>query len=161
MGSILIAYASKSGTAQDAAERIARLLSDSDLVDLAATKPALENYQAAIIGGGVRMGSVHKDTKRFIDANAAQLASMKAAYFITNCFVDNADEILNKMLPEQLKNQAVFAGSLGGRMDINALKGLDKALAKMVSKALDEGQQVNNDIDEAALQDLVSRFVQA
>ena len=158
MGSILIAYASKTGTARDAAERIARLLPDSDLVDLTADKPILENYQAAIIGGGVRMGSVHKDTKRFIDANVKKLLGIKAAYFITNSFVDSVERILDKMLPAELKHHAVFIGSLGGRMDIKNLKGLDKAIANMVSKAVDDGQQVANELDEEALHDLVSRF---
>ena len=104
------------------------------------------------------MGSVHKDTKRFIDANIAKLASIKAAYFITNCFIENAEGILDKMLPGELNGRAIFVGSLGGRMDIENLRGLDKAIAKMVSKAIDDGQQVANDLDEEALQDLVSRF---
>lgn len=158
MTKILIAYASKSGTAKEAATRIAELLPGSDLADLTQETPSFESYEATIIGGGVRMGAVHKDAKRFIDANETTLANMRTAYFITNCFSDKTDEVLDKMLPESLRGRAVFVGTVGGRLDIDSLKGLDKAIAKMVSKAVDEDQRVATDLDEDALQLLVSKF---
>jgi menaquinone-dependent protoporphyrinogen IX oxidase len=158
MGKTLIAYASKSGTAKEAAGRIAEMLPGSDLVDLTAKIPILSDYEAAIIGGGVRIGAVHKETKRFIDANTAKLETMRTAYFITNSFVDDADEIIGKMLPDNLRRQAVFTGTLGGRLDIDNLKGLDKKIAKMVSKSLDEGTRVATGLDEDALEALISQF---
>ncbi len=159
MTNILIAYASKSGTAKEAATRIAALLPGSDLADLTKETPSLEHYEAVIIGGGVRVGAVHKDVKRFIGTNEATLATMRTAYFITNCFPDKTDEILDKMLPENLRSHAVFAGTVGGRLDIDTLKGFDKTIAKMVSKAVDEDQQVATDLDEDALRLLASKFL--
>jgi menaquinone-dependent protoporphyrinogen IX oxidase len=156
MGKVLIAYASKSGTAKEAAERLAGLLPGADMVDLSIATPALEDYDAVIVGGGVRVGSVHKDTKRFIDTQGAKLEGLRCAYFITNCFIDEIDTIVDKMLPANLKAKAVFAGSLGGRLDIENLKGLDKAVAKMVSKTVDEGKPVASDLDEEAIK-LVAR----
>ncbi|MCL1847394.1 MAG: hypothetical protein FWF91_05455 [Coriobacteriia bacterium] len=158
MGKVLIAYASKSGTAKEAAERLAGLLPVADLVDLSTEAPALEDYSAAIIGGGVRVGSVHKDTKRFIDAQSAKLEGLRCAYFITNCFIDEIDTIVGKMLPANLKEKAVFAGSLGGRLDIDNLKGMDKAVAKLVSKAVGDGKPIASDLDEEALKLLASKF---
>ncbi|MCL1796938.1 MAG: hypothetical protein FWG24_01255 [Eggerthellaceae bacterium] len=166
MKNILVAYASKSGTAKEAAEKIAAELPYTELVDLAASSdtapavktPLLENYDAAIIGGGVRVGLVHNETKRFIDANKEELKTLPSAYFITNCFPESVDEIINKMLPANLKDSALFAGTLGGRLDISSLRGLDKVIAKMVSKAVDEEKPVFSELDEQAIQTLISKF---
>ncbi|MCL1890473.1 MAG: hypothetical protein FWG00_00335 [Coriobacteriia bacterium] len=158
MKKILIAYASKSGTAKEAAEKIAAALPNTVLSDLTTETPKLENYDAVVIGGGVRVGSVHKETKRFIDAHKEQLKTLPAAYFITNCFPESVDEIIGKMLPSQLKDAALFAGTLGGRMDMDKLRGLDKAIAKMVSKAVDEQKPVFSELDEQALQTLIAKF---
>lgn len=152
----LIAYASKTGTAKEAAEQIAALLPDTRLIDLSQEKPDLAAYDAAVIGGGVRVGSVHKDTKRFIDTNAGALAQMPVAFFITNSFTDGAGEIIDKMLPADLRAHASFAGTVGGRMDLSKLKGLDKAVAKMVAKAVDEGQTLAEDLDEEAIKELAA-----
>ena len=161
MGRILVAFASKTGNAKGAAKRIAGALPDCDLVDLSRQTPLLKDYDAAIIGGGVRMGSVHKDTKRFIDAHKEELMAMNCAFFITNCFEDNIEGIIAKMLPADLRAKALFSGSLGGRMDIDNLKGMDKAIAKMVSKSLEEGKAVFQALDEQALQTLVTPFLEA
>jgi len=156
----LVAFASKSGTAQEVAQRISESLPNAVLADLSNEKPSLEGFEAAIVGGGVRIGSVHKAAKRFIDANAAELANMHCAFFITNSFPETTDEILGKMLPEALRSKAVFAGSLGGRMDVDKLSGLDKTIAKMVSKAIEDEKPISNTLDEAAIEQLISKFVE-
>jgi menaquinone-dependent protoporphyrinogen IX oxidase len=165
--SILVAYASKSGTAKEAAGKIAAVLPNAELIDLAdvsstaraAKTPLHENYCAAIIGGGVRVGLVHGETKRFIDARKEELETLPSAYFITNCFPESVDEIIGKMLPASLKDSALFVGTLGGRLDINSLRGLDKVIAKMVSKAVGEQKPVFSELDEHAIQTLVSKFL--
>ena len=138
---------------------MAQALPGSELVDLIKVTPSLAGYNAAIIGGGVRMGAVHKDTKRFIDTHKEELEAMRCAFFITNCFVENREEIIAKMLPVELRDKAVFAGSLGGRMDIDNLKGMDRAIAKMVNKNIDEGKPVSRELDEQAIQTLTSNFM--
>ena len=159
MSKTLIAYASKTGTAKEAAEIIARAIPDSELCDLTTTTPTLSNYDAAIIGGGIRAGSVHNSTKQFIDKNATQLAGMKVAYFITNSFLDDAPTIIDKMLPASLKSQALFADTVGGRLDMDKLKGVDKLIAKMVDKIAAGGKNLSTGLDENAIAALVAKFV--
>lgn len=156
MTKILIAYASKSGTAQEAAEEIASRLPGSTLINLSRQKPNLSDYDAVILGSGVRIGAPLKDMKNFVDAHVDELAEMPAAYFITNSFVDEADEILEKAIPEKLRAKARFVGTVGGRLDIDSLKGFDKAIAKVVSKAVKEGQQIADGLDEEAISTLVA-----
>lgn len=155
---LLIAYASKSGTAKEAAERLADLLPSAKLVDLTLESPTITGFDEVIIGSGVRMGSIHKAAKEFAAKNKDVLASRKIALFITNSFIDASDEVIAKGFPEELRNCALWCGSLGGRLDAEKLKGLDKAIAKAVSKAVKEGTPLNEDINAAALQDLASRF---
>jgi menaquinone-dependent protoporphyrinogen IX oxidase len=158
MSKTLVAYASKTGTAKEAAEQIALAIPDAELVDLTSTTPLLDGYDAVIIGGGVRMGSVHKATKQFIDANASTLSTKKAAYFISNSFMEDAPVIIEKMLSGPLLSQAVFAGSIGGRMDASKLKGADKLVAMMAQKVIASGKQLASDLDNAAIQSLVAEF---
>lgn len=151
----LIAYGSKTGTAKQAAELISSQVPDAQLADLSKEQPNLAAYDAAIIGGGVRVGSVNKDVKRFIDSNKSALAEMPVAFYITNCFTDNAGEIIDTMLSPDLKIHARFAGTVGGTLDIDKLKGFDKAIAKMVSKAVKDGQKIAEELDEDAIKRLV------
>ena len=155
---ILIAYASKTGNAKQAAERLAALLLSADLRDLTQATPSLENYDSVIIGAGVRMNSIHKDAKAFLEVNKDALLTKKCAIFISNCFADKADEILKASVPEELRNAAVWIGSVGGCLDMATLKGFDKMVAKAVSKAVKEDQKVNTELDEVALGELAACF---
>lgn len=151
----LVAYGSKTGTAKDAAEQIAALLPDAELVDLSKETPSLATYDAAVIGGGIRVGSVHKDVQKFIVANGDALAQMPVAFYFTNCFADSEDEILEKMLPANLREHASFAGTVGGRLEPSKLKALEKAVVKMVMSEVKEGRVVAEDIDANTIKRLV------
>lgn len=153
---ILIAYASKSGTTEEAAKRLAALLSDVELVDL--TKGTVDpgGYEVIVVGSGVRVGSIHKDAKRFIHENAETLSNKKVAFFITNSFKNTSEEIIKSNIPDELRAHAVWAGSVGGRLDIDNLKGIDKSAAKLVKRVVKEDEPLNEDIDDAALAQLAA-----
>ncbi len=155
---ILVAFASKSGTAKEAAEKLAAQLREAELVDLTKQTPTLEAYDAVIIGAGVRMGSIHKAAKGFIDAHTSELKAKKWALFITNSFADSVDDIIKNVLPEDLRVTAAWVGTVGGRMDVDKLKGLDKFIAKAVSGAVKEGQVVHENLSEEALSELAACF---
>ncbi len=156
---ILIAFASKSGTAKEAAERLSAQLPAANLVDLTKQTPSLEGYDAVIIGAGVRMGSIHKAAKGFIDAHSKELKTKKWGLFITNSFADSVDDIIKNALPEDLQATAVWVGSVGGRIDLEKLKGLDKFIAKAVSGAVKDGQVVHESLSEEAMSELAACFL--
>lgn len=154
----LIAYASKSGTAKEAAEKLAALIPDSVSVDLTKEKPDVSEYDAVIVGGGVRMGKMHKIATKFIAENAGQLSSLKTGYFITNSFADSVEGIFDAALPEGLKENARIYASLGGRMDIDKLKGPDKMIAKMVSGSEAATKELFNELNEARIAEFATAF---
>jgi len=158
---ILIAYASKSGFAKEAAEILAKTLPPAglvDLVDLTQKTPALDGYDSVIVGAGVRVGAINKAAKSFLDNNRVALGSKRLGIFISNCFADSTDEVLKSSVPEELRSSAVWIGSVGGRLDTARLKGIDKMIAKAASRAVKEDQKVYDGLDHAALEELASCF---
>jgi len=153
---ILIAYASKSGVAKEAAEMLSELLPSADLVDLTKETPLLDNYSAVIVGSGVRIGAINKAAKGFLEANKDILRYKKLGIFISNCFADSTNEVIEASIPRELRENAVWVGSVGGRLDAANLKGLDKIIAKAATKAVKEGQKINEKLDHAALEELAS-----
>ena len=69
---ILIAYASKNGVAKKCAEMLADFLpntAESDIVDLTQNTPALDGYDAVVVGGSVRGAKFNKKIKAFFKNN--------------------------------------------------------------------------------------------
>ena len=155
---ILIAYASRSGNAREAAERLAARLPQAVLVDLTEETPALEGYDAVIIGAGVRVGAINKAAKEFLDKNSAALASKKYGIFISNCFPDSTEEVLASSIPADIREGAVWVGSVGGWLDSGKLKGLDKVVAKAAAKAVKDDQIIYEELDSKALSELAACF---
>ncbi|NLN81381.1 MAG: flavodoxin [Clostridiales bacterium] len=134
---ILIAYAGISGTT----EKCAGLLADNldsetvDIVDLCAKTPVVTDYDTVVIGSNIHMGRIHKAVQKFINDNHAELSGGRAAYFFCCGFADKKDEIIQLNYPKHIKDNAVAIECFGGEMDINRLRGINKFIAKMVTKA--------------------------
>jgi len=67
----LVAYASKSGAAEEAAKTIADILKNSynlevDLVNLRKEKPNLAQYKNVVVGSGIRMNKVYSEALKFM-----------------------------------------------------------------------------------------------
>ena len=73
---ILIAYATKTGTTRECAERLAGHFEfhDVTLADLEQETPDLSAFDAVVIGSNVRANKIHKKVKQFLEDNAARLA---------------------------------------------------------------------------------------
>jgi len=74
---ILIAYASKRGSARKAAE--------CDIVDLKKSPPSnLEQYGTVVLGSGILAGKVYRPLQRFIDEHSEELNDKCICLFITH-----------------------------------------------------------------------------
>ena len=155
---LLVAYASKSGVAKEAAETLAELLPSANLIDLAHETPILDSYDAVIVGAGVRVWAINKSAKAFLENNVDILGTKKLGIFISHCFAEDAEEILSESIPEKLRACVLWIGSVGGRLDMANLKGLDKVIAKAATRAVKEGRKVHEDLDHAALEELAECF---
>ena len=134
---ILIAYATKTGTTQKAASLLAEALAQkgvkADLFDLSVSSPDVTAYDAAAVGGSIRMGALHKLARRFIAANEAALLKMPAGFFCCRCSTDDTRSLLAPQIGSGLAGHAAQVTALGGELDLSKQKGLDRLIVKMVS----------------------------
>lgn len=82
--SILVAYATRYGSTQEVAEKVAATLRESGLtVDVQPTKQArtLAGYRAVVLGAPLYIGSWLKDAQRFLTQHQAALAKLPVAIF--------------------------------------------------------------------------------
>lgn len=82
--SILIAYATRYGSTQEVAERIAATLRGGGLaVDVQPVKQVrtLKGYRAVVVGAPLYIGSWLKDAQRFLTQNQAVLEKLPVAIF--------------------------------------------------------------------------------
>ena len=110
MGSVLVAYATKTGCTQGIAEKIGETLkADGFQVDIVSVKDAPDpsGYDAVLVGSGARAGSWQGAAKKWVAKNADTLKNMPVAFF-TACLTmesepEKADEVrayTDKLLAE-------------------------------------------------------------
>lgn len=135
---ILVAYASKSGTTAKCAKMLAGYLTGADLVDLTKKTPDLDKYDLIVIGGSIRMGYIHKTAGIFINEHQQQLLKKKTGFFFCKGFEEDMDELIKDNLPDEVADKAIIIDSFGGELDIEKQKGIDRFVAKMIIKRVDE-----------------------
>lgn len=132
--SIVIAYASKSGTTEKAAKLLQEKIPSAVLVDLRKEKPSPKDYDTIILGGSIRINHIHKALKKYIEENKDALLLKKLGLFICCGVPEKAQEQLETNFPEELRNHALAVESFGGEMDPKKLKGIEKAIAKSIAR---------------------------
>lgn len=147
---ILIAYATKTGTTRECAERLATHFEfhDVTLADLTETVPNLSAFDAVVIGSNVRANKIHKQVKQFLADNGARLAEMRYALYICCCMADQAPFYFEKnFTPEQLDG-ALAHLCFGGEIKMDRQKGMDKLIMKIVLRVITNSRR-SEDPDEA------------
>ena len=107
---VLMAYASKLGTTREVAESVASTLMSQGLevdVRAAETVANLDGIDAVVLGGGLYMGRLHADARKFLARPRERLAELPLAVF------------------------AMGPGSTGEKDMAESRKQLDRALAKV------------------------------
>lgn len=135
--SVLIVYTSKSGTTEKCVKELQTTLSQpAQAIDLKKDRvPDLSAYDTIIIGGSIHMGQLAKEVRIFCSDRLEVLKTKKIALFVCCGFADNAETYFSTGFPEELLQSAVAKECFGGEMDIDKLKGMDKFIAKMVTKS--------------------------
>ena len=86
MGKVLVAYATKTGCTQGVAEKIGETLAEMGAeveVHAANKAPKAGEYDAVIVGSGVRAGNWHGPAKKYIRKNADALKERPMALFVS------------------------------------------------------------------------------
>jgi menaquinone-dependent protoporphyrinogen oxidase len=93
MGRVLVAYATRGGTARDIAEAIGAVLSASGhevrLADLRASRPPVEGTDMVVVGSGIGAGSWYPEATAWLAALEPQLRDTRVAVF--NACLNAAD----------------------------------------------------------------------
>ena len=95
---LLVAYASASGFTAGVAEKIGQTMQDEGVVvDVKRAKQVkdLAQYDAVVVGSGIRAGRVLGEAVKFLERFQAPLADKAVAYFVV-CLTmkDDTEEIL-------------------------------------------------------------------
>lgn len=135
---VLIAYATKTGTAKKCAEMLADKLDgcETEIKDLRFESPKLSDYDFAVIGGSIRVGMLNKYVKNFFRTSFSSLDGVRYGLFVT-CASVNEDEVkqfFSANLNADLLSGAEFALSFGGELIPDNQKGLDKYIIASMAK---------------------------
>lgn len=151
----LIVYASKTGTTEKCARILGQNLKDTTIINLTATQNEdINKYDLIIIGSPIRMGMIHKKVKEFISKNIEILKNKKVAYFICCGFAENYNQYFEQNISKELLDKAVNYDTFGGEMILEKQKGFDKFIVKMVSKNMDQDEEIK------ILNENINRFIE-
>lgn len=153
---ILIAYASKSGTARAAAELLAAHLQGQEVTvtDLEKNHTVSGDFDHIVVGGSVRMGKAHKALRRFLKENGAEIAAVPHTLFLCCGIPEQFENYLRRTFSPDLLDSAEDAVYFGGELDVSKQKGFDKWVARMIRNAIRDSED-----DEAGLPGLLPEHV--
>ena len=137
---VLITYATRAGSTVEVAAAIGESLSERGFrVDVKPVKdkPALNGYQAVIMGSAIRMGNWLPEAVDYIQANREALAGMPVALFTVHMLNTGEDDAsrsnrkayLDKVRPLLGDTEEVY---FEGAMDFSKLSFLDRFISRMV-----------------------------
>lgn len=147
---ILIAYATKTGTTRECAERLASHFEfhDVTLVDLEQETPVLSDFDAVVIGSNVRANRINKKVKAFLTENEAILAKMRYALYVCCCMSDQAPFYFEKNYSASMMEGSLANLCFGGEIKMDRQKGMDKMIMKIVLHVITNSRR-GEDPDEA------------
>lgn len=135
---LLIAYASKSGTAKKAAEELAAALPNHTvtLADLAKEQPDPTAFDYAVVGGSIRMGKAYKPLRRYLASYSEALAAVPHTLFLCCAFPDQLEHYAAVTYPTELRESAEQLVYFGGELNVAQQKGIDRLLTRMMRNAI-------------------------
>lgn len=131
----IILYTSKYGSTKTCAEALAeKLAGNVDLVQVSSdTIPNLKPYDHIILGSSIRMGAIDPKIRAFCKQYEDTLFQHNVSMFICSGIETQIDSALKASLPANLYEHIDPIQYVGGIMDVNNARFLDKLLIKMAT----------------------------
>ncbi|MDD2438449.1 MAG: flavodoxin domain-containing protein [Massilibacteroides sp.] len=154
----IIIYSTKYGCSEKCAKLLAEKINgDTQIVDLTTKNDVdISEYDKVIIGGPIYMGMLHKSIDSFCKNNEQVLKNKKLGIFVCSMFGGKkGEETMKSSFSDELKNAATTMQLLGGELNIDKMKFLDKVITKMVAKAT---KGSNTDVNNGILLDNIEKL---
>lgn len=134
-----VVYASRTGTAARCAKRLAERL-EADLLEItrasrgknACDFPDVTAYDAVILGGGIRMGRLPRELRRWASRWESALLQKQVGLFLCCCFENQTADYFRGNFSAPLREHACCSDCLGGELDPASLRGTDRLVAGLV-----------------------------
>ena len=135
---ILITYATRTGSTEDIAKEIARILTEKgrhvDLIPVRRVK-SLSHYKAVIIGSAVRAAQWLPEAARFVEIHKQELQEIPTAFFTVSLTLSeysdtNLQTVASFVDPVREYRHPDFEGFFAGRMDPKRLSFMPRLMAK-------------------------------
>lgn len=139
---ILIAYASKNGTAATCANELKRHLSNQDvtLADLATVSPDPMEYDLIVTGGSVRFGKLLAPLRRYWETYREQLLQKPIGLFFCCGYPHDWEYYHDTLLPEDLREKAFLSIYFGGTLRKDGLSFFDKMVVRSMRSSIAESE---------------------
>ena len=148
-----IIYATKYGTTEYVAQRIAQGLSeDTQLFSIRDGVPSLDEYDTLVLGTAIYAGQPMKQMTKFI--KSLDYSSKRVALFVCGMETnpDKRNQELVAAYPQDLRNHATVSGFLGGQFQFSRMNRAERFIIHRIAQALED----SNQIDEAAIQEFIT-----
>lgn len=139
---VLIAYASKTGTAAECAEMLQKELRGADVTvaDLAREKPDVRGFDAVVIGGSIRYGKLRRDAADYLTTQQDALAAVPHGLFLCLSSGHEFEEISEKVFPAALRESAFAVMNFGGRLRLKRAGLFERILLHAVRSRIAESE---------------------
>ncbi len=149
---IAIIYTTKGGTTRECAELLERELAAHEVTVAGMQENTdLTEFDLVVIGFPIRMAKPCREARKYMKNNAAILAEKKTAYYMCCGFVDCAEEYAEKALPKALRGTELTVTCLGGSLEPQRFKGIDKMIVKAVRSEILGGGENGEQRDDMTL----------
>ena len=134
--STLILFTSKYGNTAKCADALAKKLRGQvDVKQLTDNMPELNGYDTVVLGGSMYAGKMQKEMKAYASTFLDTLLHKKVALFVCCMSEEFGESQIKASFPEPLVAHAVAIARLGGGFTYSKLKGMEKFVIKMITKA--------------------------
>lgn len=161
---IAIVYTTVGGTTRECAELLKRELKNQEveLFEIGKNEPQTEDFDAVVVGFPIIMGRARKNARNYIKKHREVLKNSKSAYFICCGFVDCFDEYAEKCIPRELRESAIDVTCLGGSLDPDRFKGINRFVVKAVRSEIlgggDNGDERKDMTLPTIMEENISQF---
>lgn len=142
MKKILIAYSSKTGTAETCVGILERELKGLHVTvaDLDREQPNAGDYDLIVFGSSVRFGKLRPSAKRFLREQESALLERPHGLFLCCGFGHEFEEYSEKLFPAPLRASAFAVLNFGGKLKLERASLAEKILLHHIRSSIRESE---------------------